>query len=390
MKFIELFAGVGGFRIGLEAIGGELVWGCDIDQDSRVTYRANFGQDQILYNDICRAKKEFIPTFDLLTAGFPCQDFSNLGSGNHNGQMGLEGITGSLFYQVTRLLKECQPKAFLLENVHGLLTMDGGKTIVKVVDSLKACGYNVQYKTMNSFCLLPQYRRRVYIVGFLDPNIASNFSWPVEPKLSPARTVGDILDLSDPFLETYKLTKRQWKTVKDSKSSKKYGVETRILRPCSKQADTLLKSYRGSKKDMAQFVMQHNQTEGRPRWLTHRECARLMGFPNHHQFPPGPSAYKQLGNAVTPPLIALIGGNIRAALDDDPSYEIKGLEAAFFLTYDSTDPSRQQFLLDTKVNHPKHQGTVNELLKTPRRSWMTFIAVGLGISCIYLLHGYRR
>ena len=385
MRFIELFAGVGGFRVGLEAVGGELVWGCDIDKDSRVTYRANFGQDQVLYNDVTQAKKEFIPQFDVLTAGFPCQDFSNLGAGNVGGQQGLEGDTGSLFYQVVRLLKECQPKAFLLENVHGLLSMNEGQTILRVVAALEAAGYHVQYKTMNSLCLLPQYRRRVYLIGFLDPDVARNFAWPTPPKIEPARTVGDILDLADPFLDTYKLSKRQWQTVKDSKNSRKYGLENRILRPALLEADTLLASYRGSRKGMSQFVMPEGQTTGRPRWLTSRECARLMGFPNEHQYPPGPSAYKQLGNAVTPPLIALLGGSIRAALENQPAWKFKGLQQALSLALNSTAPSNQHILLDSVlVGHPEHTGSVRSLLYSSRQRWILCM-VAAGLCCLNLI-----
>ena len=370
--FIELFAGVGGFRVGLEAIGGKLVWGCDIDHDSQVTYRANFGQDQTLYADITQAKSQFIPQHDILTAGFPCQDFSTLGAGHRDGQKGLEGDTGSLFFEVVRLLKECQPKCFLLENVHGLQKMKDGETIRQVVLALESAGYTVKYTSMNSNCLLPQFRRRIYLVGFLDAGAAARFQFPAPPEITPRRIVGDALDLTDPFLPTYKLSKRQWRTVKDSKPSKKYGIETRLLRPSSKEADTLLKSYKGSRNSMSQFVMEDNLedavrdcngSEGRPRWLTVRECARLMGFPNSFQFPPGPCAYKLLGNAVTPPLIALLGASLRAALENDDKYLLAGLGSAFQLTLASTSPARQEFLLNSVVDHPAFGGTVKELIE---------------------------
>jgi len=111
--YIELFAGIGGFRIAMEALGdSELVWGCDIDRPARCTYRCNFGQDQVLYTDITEAKTSFIPTHDILTAGFPCQDFSTLGAGTEGGQQGLEGDTGSLFFQVVRVLRDVQPKSW--------------------------------------------------------------------------------------------------------------------------------------------------------------------------------------------------------------------------------------------------------------------------------------
>jgi DNA (cytosine-5)-methyltransferase 1 len=378
--YIELFAGIGGFRVGLEALGGELVWGCDIDLAARITYRANFGQDQTLYNDITQAKSEFIPSHDILTGGFPCQDFSNLGAGFDSGQQGLDGKTGSLFYEVVRILRECQPKSFLLENVQGLLTMKEGQVFQHVIRTLKSVGYHVHYTSMNSNCLLPQFRRRVYIVGFLDAAASERFSFPVSPQLSPCRTVGDILACDDPFVETYRLSARQWRVVRDSKAAKKYGIATRILRPSSTEADTLLKSYRASKKSMAQFVYSEKQVDGRPRWLTTREVARLMGFPNHFIFPPGSSAYNQLGNAVTPPIIALIGGHIVAALFEDEQSQAIGLEVSCAIALEATAPALKQSFLRTTVSHPDFNGTVDSLIYGRQRRNI-LIVTAAGILC---------
>ena len=384
--YIELFAGIGGFRIAMEALGdSELVWGCDIDRPARCTYRCNFGQDQVLYTDITEAKTSFIPTHDILTAGFPCQDFSTLGAGTEGGQQGLEGDTGSLFFQVVRVLRDVQPKSFLLENVHGLLTLNNGETIKKVIQELESVGYTVQYKSINSLCLVPQFRRRIYLVGFLDPVVAERFAFPKEPKLSPSRTVGDILCLNDPFLEIQKLSRRQWHAVGQDKSTKKYGKDKRLLRPSSKEADTLLKSYRASRKTMSQFVYTENQIDGCPRWLTTRECARLMGFPNSHQFPSGPKAYNQLGNAVTPPLIAMLGGSVLAALKNDQSYIRIGLEQGLALALDATAPTRKHILLNSFVTHPDFEHCTVETFIYGRQRRKIELVVVVGLMCCNFL-----
>lgn len=145
--FIELFAGIGGFRIGLEAIGGKCVWACELDQKARLVYNANFGQTP--YYDITKVDPKTLPEFDLLIAGFPCQDFSTLGE-----QDGLEGTKGKLFYEILRIIRECKPSLCLLENVKGLLTMAEGSVFKKCVSFLQEEGYSVVDLLLNSSCMV--------------------------------------------------------------------------------------------------------------------------------------------------------------------------------------------------------------------------------------------
>jgi len=278
--FVELFAGVGGFRIGCEAVNGTSVWATEIDRAAKATYHANFRQ--VPYHDITRVDTKYIPDHDLLTAGFPCQDFSN--AGGIGKQEGLEGSRGALFWEVVRVLKDKMPKAFLLENVKGLCTMEDGKVFKIVLDSLTELGYTVSHGMINSSCLVPQYvhwnntsaaapvftswlrtlttihfvfslfffsssllllfsprfssflprryRNRVYIVGFLDAAAAARFVFPAAPALFPPRDVADVfidveLDEEGPFVETFRLKKEQWESVKEGKVRSRQGGRAR-------------------------------------------------------------------------------------------------------------------------------------------------------------------
>ena len=153
--FIDLFSGIGGFHIGLSKLGGKCVMASEIDDTAIETYTKNF---KIKPNgDICNIQSKNIPQFDILCAGFPCQSFSNVGQ-----KGGLDDPRGALIYQVTRLLKDCQPKAFILENVKGLLTNNQGKTFEIIKNKLIKCGYKVYWQVLEAKDYgLPQIRKRV-------------------------------------------------------------------------------------------------------------------------------------------------------------------------------------------------------------------------------------
>ena len=357
--FIELFCGVGGFRVGLEALGGRCVWACEIDRKAAETYTANFGQTP--YHDVRTARpgKGLPRRFDLLTAGFPCQDFSGLGA-----QQGLRGKKGALFYEVVRLLRETRPPMFLGENVRGLLTLEGGAVMRTVVAEIEQLGYHVRFGEINSLCVVPQYRARVYIVAFLDETKAEAFGdIPASPiRLNPARTLASCLQSlrEEPFLNHYRLSARTWHAVKQSKTTRKYGVESRLVRPESLETDTLIRSYRTSKLSLSQFVLDVcEQTPGvvrRPRWLTPREAARLMGFPESFLLPPGLTAYEQLGNAVTPAVIALVAGKMFGD-------EMRGLRACVKLTLAAMEKEKgRMFAQSGRVVSPVWSGPVRELV----------------------------
>ncbi len=159
-RFVDLFAGIGGFRLGLEALGGKCVFASEIDEWARKTYCANF--HDVPRGDLRQVEASSVPPHDILVGGFPCQSFSSLGQ-----QRGLLDSRGALFFHLVRILAHCRPAAFLLENVRGLATMDGGATLRRVVAELEALGYVVSVRLFNSQLLLPQFRERVFLAGLL-------------------------------------------------------------------------------------------------------------------------------------------------------------------------------------------------------------------------------
>jgi len=161
MKFIELFAGIGGFRLGMERGGHECVFSSEIDKYASLIYEKNFKDKP--YGDITQIKSEDIPNHDILCGGFPCQSFSIAGK-----RGGFNDTRGTLFFQIARILKDKQPKYFILENVKGLLSHDGGQTFKIIISTLTDIGYDIQWQVLNSKNFgVPQNRERVFIIGNL-------------------------------------------------------------------------------------------------------------------------------------------------------------------------------------------------------------------------------
>lgn len=167
IRFFDMFAGIGGFRSGLEAVGGfECIGHCEIDKRTNMAYCAIYDTEGEYYCDDARKiNPDEMPDFDLLCAGFPCQSFSVAGK-----RLGFEDTRGTLFFEVARLLAAKRPAFFLLENVPGLLSHDGGKTLETIYAALIEMGYHFEWCVHNSrYFGVPQQRRRLYIVGYLDP-----------------------------------------------------------------------------------------------------------------------------------------------------------------------------------------------------------------------------
>ena len=170
IRFFDMFAGIGGFRSGLEAVGGfECIGHCEIDKRTNMAYCAIYDTEGEYYCDDARTiNPDEMPDFDLLCAGFPCQSFSVAGK-----RLGFEDTRGTLFFEVARLLAAKRPAFFLLENVPGLLSHDGGKTLETIYAALIEMGYHFEWCVHNSrYFGVPQQRRRLYIVGYLDPRCA--------------------------------------------------------------------------------------------------------------------------------------------------------------------------------------------------------------------------
>jgi len=284
IKFIDLFAGIGGLRIPFEKLGGECVFSCEIDPSCRQTYQANFGE--IPFNDIRLLDISKLPKFDLLLAGFPCQPFSIAGK-----KKGLSDERGNLFFEIVRILEYHQPKVFLLENVKGLIHKNNQKILNIMLENLENCGYQVSYQILNAKDFgLPQNRERIYIVGNKKGN---KFEFPT-PTFAETK-LGDILEKE--VNGKYTLTNRLWEYTQERKKihqQKGNGFGYSLFNSNSHYTSTLSARYY---KDGAEILVE--QKNNIPRRLTPRECARLMGFSDNFEIVVSDtSAYKQFGNSV--------------------------------------------------------------------------------------------
>ncbi|MBU8892405.1 MAG: DNA cytosine methyltransferase [Bacteroidales bacterium] len=302
VKIIDLFAGIGGIRIGFEKASGnnvDCVFTSELDKFSIQTYKANFPDEEI-YGDITQINAVDVPDHDILLAGFPCQPFSQAGL-----KKGFADTRGTLFFDIERILIAKKPKAFLLENVKQLKGHDKGRTLITIIKHLKMIGYeNVQYKVLRARDFgLPQNRERIYIVGFLDKSINFGFPEPTNDLVS----VGNILEESvDP---KYTISDKLWSGHKRRKKENKLngkGFGYGIVNKHSEYTNTISARYY---KDGSEILVE--QKEGNPRKLTPREAARLQGFPENFEIPVSDTqAYRQFGNSVPVKVIEKIAQKI--------------------------------------------------------------------------------
>lgn len=299
LKFIDLFAGIGGMRLGFESIGAKCVFSSEWDPHAQKTYAANFGE--VPHGDITQIPVEDIPPHDILLAGFPCQPFSSIGQ-----RAGFEHPTqGTLFYDVVRILEHHLPRAFLLENVEGLTNHDKGRTMRIILDSLVALGYQVQYQVLNSADYgVPQNRKRIYIVGLLEGKAGGNFTFP-EP-LEERVGIGRFIEKS---VEGHSISKR----LQSSYLFKKDDGRPEIVNSKSKKpVKTLVASYHKIQRLTGTFV---EGGETGIRLLTVNECKAIQGFPRDFQVPVSRTQmYRQFGNSVSVPTIRAIAGQMAPAL----------------------------------------------------------------------------
>jgi DNA (cytosine-5)-methyltransferase 1 len=301
--FIDLFAGIGGARLGLEAAGGTCVFSSEWNPFAARTYRENFGEEP--RGNIRQIPSSEIPDHDVLVAGFPCQPFSIAGVSKKRAldmPTGFEDETqGTLFFEIARILKEKKPKAFLLENVKNLLHYDHGRTFATILATLSDAGYTTTYRIVDARLLVPQHRERVFIVGFLRELKLPEFVIPEPRDRRPV--LGRILEAEpDP---KYTLTDHLWSYLQDYAAKHKRagnGFGYGLASPDG-VSRTLSARYF---KDGAEVLIA--QKDRNPRRLTPRECARLMGFPDSFRIPVSDTqAYKQFGNAVVPGVVEEIG-----------------------------------------------------------------------------------
>ena len=321
-RFIDLFAGIGGIRLGFEAHGGKCVFTSEWNTFAQKTYSANFPESyaHTFVGDITVVDQKYIPEHDVLLAGFPCQPFSIAGVSKKNAlgrPHGFECTTqGTLFFDVARIISEKRPKAFLLENVKNLLSHDKGNTFKVIIQTLSAeLGYEVHYKVIDGQHFVPQHRERILIVGFREK---TDFSWddlqlPKKGTINLAAILHpqDGSDIAEEPYTTgrmaevsskYTLTPKLWAYLqayaeKHRKAGNGFGFG---LVNGDSVARTLSARYY---KDGSEILVSQGKKK-RPRRLTPRECARLMGFPDSFNIPVSDTqAYKQFGNSVVAPAI---------------------------------------------------------------------------------------
>ncbi|MFH0984499.1 MAG: DNA cytosine methyltransferase [Candidatus Omnitrophota bacterium] len=299
--FIDLFAGVGGMRIAFESVGGKCIFSSEWDPSSQKTYEANFGE--IPHGDITKIKADQIDDFDFLVAGFPCQPFSSIGQR----QGFMHATQGTLFYDVLRILKDkrkgAKPKAFLLENVQGLVTHNNGNTLDVIIAALDEIGYKVSWDILDSkYFGVPQQRKRIYIVGFRKDLFGDHvkFEFPEES--------GELVDICN-FLEKgkkgYSISKHLQKSYLFKKNDgRPIIVDFKTKGPIK----TLVASYHKIQRLTGTFV---KDGETGIRLLTENECKAIMGFDKNFIIPVSRTQmYRQMGNSVAIPAVKAIAKKI--------------------------------------------------------------------------------
>lgn len=307
--FIDLFAGIGGFRIALQSLGGKCVFSSEWDANAQKTYFYNFGE--IPYGDITKESiKNCIPDgFDVLCAGFPCQAFSIAGY-----RKGFEDTRGTLFFDVAEIIKRKRPKAVFLENVKNLYTHDNGKTFAVIKTTLEELGYVVYHKVMNSmeYANVPQNRERIFIVCF-DPNQVKNhhqFSFPERTELT--HTIHDCIDpeINDKAL-FYGAKFIHYEELKRDMVSMDtiYQWRRQYVRENKSNVCPTLTANMGTGGHNVPLIL----TKYGIRKLSPKECINFQGYPKEYQFPTSianSAKYKQAGNSVVVPLITKVCQNI--------------------------------------------------------------------------------
>lgn len=337
-SFIDLFAGIGGLRRGFEAIGGKCVFTSEWDKYAQATYKANFRCDHEIAGDIREIASDKIPAHDVLLAGFPCQPFSIAGVSKKNALGRPHGFAcetqGTLFYDVARIIEHHRPAAFLLENVKNLVSHDKGNTFKTILNVLREdLGYQVEYRVIDAKHFLPQHRERIIIVGFRDRQQFDMASLELPEKLKgpKLRSIlhpengdegpdpeGYTLNNIGRVSPKYTLTEHLWTYLQNYAAKHKAagnGFGCSVVGP-DDVARTLSARYY---KDGSEILVRQNNN--RPRRLTPRECARLMGFdePRGAEFRIPVSdtqAYRQFGNSVAVPVIEAVAKHMKAALEE--------------------------------------------------------------------------
>jgi DNA (cytosine-5)-methyltransferase 1 len=304
LQFIDLFAGIGGIRLGLERAGGKCVFSSEWDSDATKTYEAYFGDKPS--GDITKIQNSDIPDHDILAGGFPCQAFSIIG-----GMKGFGDTRGTLFFEIERILRAKQPKVFLLENVRNLVAHDSGQTFKVILAHLKMLGYYVHWRILNALHYnLPQKRERVIIVGFKENH---PFEWPQHQPLK--KTLATLLEPDEAVNKKHFASETVRLSVEARLVGKKLPPEPWICHE-NKAGNISPLPYSCALRAGASY--NYLLVNGRRR-LTPRENLRLQGFPEDFPTVVADSAIrKQCGNSVPVTMIEAVAKQIVAALSEKP------------------------------------------------------------------------
>lgn len=301
--FIDLFAGIGGIRLGFEAVGGKCVFSSEFDEDACKTYEANFGEHPS--GDITKISTDSIPDFDVLLGGFPCQAFSIIGK-----KEGFANETcGTLFFEIERILKAKRPKAFMLENVRNLTAHDGGNTFKVIIEHLEALGYTVFAKVLNALDFgVPQKRERIIIVGFIEPVL---FSFPDPVPEYQRKTLSDILesDVDKKYYVKDSIKESRISRIKDKNYPRPYISHENMAGSITPHPySSALRAGASSN-----YILIND--ERRP---TEREMLRIQGFPDTFKIVVPYSKMKhQCGNSVAVPVIKAVAEQMLISLNLD-------------------------------------------------------------------------
>lgn len=330
---IDLFAGIGGIRLGFENHGGECVFTSERDQYCQKTYIENFGNNHQLIGDIVKVDPKKIPEHDVLLAGFPCQPFSIAGVSKKKSLGRPHGFKdktqGTLFFNVAQILAAKKPAAFMLENVKNLKSHDKGNTFQVILDVLvNELKYNVQWRIIDAQHFVPQHRERIIIVGFKEKT-DFNLNSLILP--TSKKTMKDILHPEDGsefdfdggrFInekgkvhDKYVLSEKLWNYLQgyaEKHRKKGNGFGFGLVKPEDISRTLSARYY----KDGSEILVFRGKNK-RPRRLTPRECARLMGYPDSLRIPVSDTqAYKQFGNSVVVPVISAVAAHMKQHILD--------------------------------------------------------------------------
>ena len=311
LRTLDLFAGIGGIRLGFEKAGFETVFANDFENQCKTTYDANFNTCKLVVEDITKIDPEDLPEFDFLLGGFPCQPFSV--AGYRQGFKDKKG-RGNLFFYIARIIEERQPEGFLLENVKNLKSHDKGKTFKIIEKTLEDLGYHIKSKVLNSmeYGNIPQNRERIYMVGFKNKKYTDRFIWPKKKKLNIKIT--DLLEKN--VAEKYYYNgKPLYEKIKNDvkEEGKVYQWRRKYVRENKSGVCPTLTANMGTGGHNVPIIKDKKGI----RKLTPLECARIQGFPKDYKLPnlADSALYKQLGNSVTVTVVEAVAREMKKAIE---------------------------------------------------------------------------